>query len=362
MGPRRGRLRYRTEAERWQALVDRDSGADGSFCYSVQTTGVNSRPSCPARLPRREHVSFHRTPAEAEAAGYRPCQRCQPNRAPGGKHPAWVEQACRLIEASDPAPGLDVLARPFGLSRFQLQRTFKAVVGISPKAYAAAVRAKRLRAALDRRRSVTEAIYEAGFGSNSRFYEKSAELLGMQPRTFQRGGAGVVIRFAVGECSLGSVLVAASERGICAILLGDDPGRLINELQDRFPNAELIGSDRQFERTVGRVVGLIENPGEGLELPLDIRGTAFQRRVWEALRQVPPGRTLSYTQLARRVGRPGAVRAVAKACAANPLAVAIPCHRVVRLDGSLSGYRWGMARKRALLAKERRRAEPASRK
>jgi AraC family transcriptional regulator of adaptative response/methylated-DNA-[protein]-cysteine methyltransferase len=249
-------------------------------------------------------------------------------------------------------PSLASLAESAGMSRFHFHRTFKAVTGITPRAYAAANRARRVRKALRRGASVTEAIYDAGFSSSGRFYEASTAVLGMTPARFRANGAGTSIRFAVGECSLGSVLVAATEKGVCAVLLGDDPDHLVRELQDRFAEAQLVGADPDFEDLVAKVVGLVEAPRVGLELPLDVRGTAFQRRVWEALRAIPAGSTATYTQIAQRIGAPSAVRAVARACAANPVAVAIPCHRVVRTDGNLAGYRWGVERKRALLERE----------
>jgi AraC family transcriptional regulator of adaptative response/methylated-DNA-[protein]-cysteine methyltransferase len=266
-----------------------------------------------------------------------------------------VTRACRLIERSDELPGLDRLAAAAGLSRFHFHRVFKRLTGVTPKAYADGQRARRVRDGLAAGASVTAAIYGAGFGSSGRFYASSAARLGMRPSAAGRGGAGTTIRFAVGQCSLGAVLVAATEVGVCTIALGDDPDRLVRELQDRFPKAALAGGDAGFERWVAAVVGLVERPAAGLdpELPLDIRGTAFQLRVWQALRAIPPGTTASYAEIARRIGRPGASRAVAAACAANPVAVAIPCHRVVRTDGSLSGYRWGVQRKAALLERER---------
>ena len=265
---------------------------------------------------------------------------------------AAVEKACRLITTSDSPPKLNALAKSVGMSPFHFHRVFTKSVGVTPKAYASAHRAQRMRETLPRRSSVTEAIYEAGFNSNSRFYAKSSEMLGMRPKNFRNGGAGAMIRFAVGECSLGSVLVAASEKGACAILLGDNPDELVKDLQRRFPNANLIGGERVFERLVARVVGFVEQPHTTCDLPLDIRGTAFQQRVWQALRKIPPGTTTTYAEIAARIGLPKSVRAVASAIAANPIAVAIPCHRVIRTDGSLSGYRWGVARKRALLKKE----------
>ncbi len=340
---------------RWAAVVARDASADGSFVYSVRTTGVYCRSSCGARTPRPENVAFHATTADAERAGFRPCKRCKPDQAPlAVRQAAMVSDLCRRIEAADRTPSLDELAKHAGISVHHLHRVFKAATGLTPRAYAAAHRAKRVRAELDRGASVTDAIYGAGYNSNSRFYEESDGVLGMTPSAWRAGGANTDIRFAVGLCSLGSILVAASERGVCAILLGDDPDALTRELQDRFPHARLIGGDAKFERLVARVVGFVEAPQLGLDLPLDVRGTAFQQRVWQALRAIPPGETASYSEVARRIGAPKSVRAVAGACAANALAVAIPCHRVVRNDGGLSGYRWGVERKRALLAREAR--------
>ncbi len=269
------------------------------------------------------------------------------------QHAARVIEACRIIEKSETVPALDDLARRVGLSPYHFHRVFKDVTGLTPKGYAAARREQRVRRGLARGRSVTQAMLDAGYGSSGRFYEKAGETLGMTPARYRAGGAGTDIRFAVGQCSLGAFLVARSERGVCAIFLGDDPDALARELQDRFPRAHVIGGDAAFERLVAEVVGLVEAPGGGLDLPLDVRGTAFQKRVWQALRTVPAGTTVSYTELAKRVGAPKSVRAVAGACAANAVAVAIPCHRVVRNDGGLSGYRWGVERKRALIERER---------
>jgi AraC family transcriptional regulator of adaptative response/methylated-DNA-[protein]-cysteine methyltransferase len=338
---------------RWAAVVARDRKADGSFVYSVKTTGVYCRPSCGARPARPENVAFHATAAAAERAGFRPCRRCKPGESSlAERNAARVAQLCRLIENAPQAPGLEELAKRSGMSPYHLHRVFKAVTGLTPRAYAVAHRAKRIRDELDRSGTVTDAIYSAGYNSSGRFYEQSNELLGMTPARYRAGGANTEIRFAIGQCSLGAILVAASERGVCAIQMGDDPGQLARDLQDRFPRANLIGGDAGFEKLVATVVGLVEAPRLGADLPLDVRGTAFQQRVWQALREIPAGRTTTYTQLARRIGAPKSVRAVASACAANALAVAIPCHRVVRSDGGLAGYRWGVARKRALLARE----------
>ena len=340
---------------RWSAVVSRDPHADGKFYYSVKTTGVYCRPSCAARLPRPENVRLHATREEAETAGFRPCKRCRPDQtSPAERHAAKIAEACRLIEESEEEPHLAQLARHAGLSASHFHRVFKAVAGLTPKEYAAASRAKRVRGTLDRGGTVTEAIYDAGYNSSGRFYEKSNEVLGMTPSNYRAGGASTEIRFAVGECSLGSILVAESERGVCAILLGDDPDELTRDLQNRFPRASLIGGDAEFEQLVSKVVGFVEAPALGLDLPLDVRGTAFQQRVWQALVKIPAGSTASYGDIANRIGSPKSVRAVAQACGANALAVAIPCHRVVRHDGALSGYRWGVERKRALIEREAR--------
>ena len=338
---------------RWAAVVARDKAADGGFFYSVKTTGVYCKPSCAARPARPENVAFHASTADAVRAGFRPCKRCKPDQASQEKQQAAkIAEVCRFIEGADQVPTLDQLARQAGLSAYHLHRVFKGVTGLTPRAYSAAHRAARVRQALGRGGSVTDAIYDAGYNSNGRFYEESGNVLGMTPTSFRAGGANTEIRFALGECSLGSILVAQSQRGVCAILLGDDPDALARDLQDRFPRGRLIGGDAAFEQLVARVVGLIEAPALGLDLPLDLRGTAFQQRVWQALREIPAGRKASYSDVARRIGAPKSVRAVAQACSANALAVMIPCHRVVRHDGALSGYRWGVERKRALLERE----------
>jgi AraC family transcriptional regulator of adaptative response/methylated-DNA-[protein]-cysteine methyltransferase len=337
----------------WNAVQARDGSFDGKFFYSVATTGVYCRPSCAARLARRENVAFHATCRDAEVAGFRPCKRCKPNEAPlQDRYAAKVAEACRLIEEAEEPPKLDELAAAIGLSTYHFHRVFKAIAGVTPKAYAVAHRQTRLRANLTRSNSVTEAIYEAGFNSSGRFYANSTGVLGMTPSEFRSGGPEAEMRFAVGECSLGSILVASSGKGITAILLGDDPESLVHKLEDQFPKAKLVGGDRDYEDVMAKVVGLVEAPARGFDLPLDVRGTAFQHRVWQALREIPVGKTATYTEIAQGIGMPKAVRAVAAACAANKLAVAIPCHRVVRNDGSLSGYRWGVERKRTLIARE----------
>lgn len=338
---------------RWAAVVARDREADGTFFFSVRTTGIYCRPSCGSRLPNRRNVAFHPTAAEAEAAGFRPCLRCKPTEASlAERYAEAVAAACRAIEVAETPPSLAELARIAELSPHHFHRIFKAVAGVTPKAYADAHRAAKVREELGRSGTVTEAIYDAGFNSGGRFYEQSGRVLGMTPTRFRKGGERTTIRFAIGQCSLGAILVAATDKGVCAILLGDDPEALVRDLQDRFDRAELVGGEAAFEALVARAVGLVEDPRQGADLPLDVRGTAFQQKVWQALRDLKPGETASYSDIAGRIGAPKAVRAVAQACAANNLAVAIPCHRVVRNDGALSGYAWGVERKRALLDRE----------
>jgi AraC family transcriptional regulator of adaptative response/methylated-DNA-[protein]-cysteine methyltransferase len=338
---------------RWMRIVARDRSADGLFWFSVATTKVYCRPSCPSRAANPKNVVLHDSLAQARATGFRPCKRCNPE---GLSHAAGntilVETACRTIEQSETPPSLADLANAAGLSPAYFHRLFKMETGLTPKAYAAAHRANRVRQALSAGCSVTEAIYDAGFHSSGRFYENATPMLGMTPAQYRAGGAGETIRFALGQSSLGAILVASSKKGIVSIEIGDSPEPLLRALQDRFPRAELVGGDAAYEALVARVVGFVEAPGLGLDLPLDVRGTAFQQRVWQALRDIPAGETVSYTELARRIGRPQSVRAVAGACARNAIAVAIPCHRVVRQDGGLSGYRWGVARKRSLLVRE----------
>jgi AraC family transcriptional regulator of adaptative response/methylated-DNA-[protein]-cysteine methyltransferase len=344
---------FQNDEERWAAVQRRDRAADGQFYYSVRTTGVYCRPSCGARSALRANVRFHASSADAEQAGFRPCRRCKPDQPPlAERHAAMVAQMCRLIDAADSEPDLASLAEASGLSRFHFHRVFKAQTGLTPKAYAAGVKQRRMQAGLAGQASVTDAIYAAGFNSSGRFYAQSSGALGMTPKAYKAGGSGAAIRFAVAECSLGAILVASTDKGICAILIGDDPDVLARDLQDRFPKAELIGAEQEYEQVVAAVIGLVEAPEIGLALPLDVRGTAFQQRVWQALREIPAGQTVSYAELAERVGAPRGARAVAGACAANAIAVAIPCHRVVRNDGSISGYRWGVERKQALLERE----------
>jgi len=338
----------------WNAVLRKDSAANGSFVYAVRTTGVYCRPSCGARLPKRENVVFFATGDDAKREGFRACMRCEPDAIrSSSRHAACVERVCRLLEASDQPVSLERMAREADLSPHHFHRVFKALTGVTPRAYADRVRSQRIQAALDGPAQVTDAIYDAGFNSSSRFYERAQERLGMTPSQYRRGAEGLQIRTAHAQCSLGVILVAATGTGICAILLGDDAEVLLHDLRLRFPRAQLQGTEPAFEQLVSRAIEAIEHPGTAPELPLDIRGTAFQQRVWEALRRIPPGTTATYTEIAERLGRPKAVRAVAAACAANPIAVAVPCHRVVRRDGDLAGYRWGLERKHELLKREK---------
>ena len=347
---------YDDDDARWGAVTSRDRGADGVFWYGVRTTGVYCRPSCGSRQPRRENVVFFDDRSAAETQGFRACKRCRPNEdtAPGAQ---IIAECARRIEAAiaqgEPAPSLAALAAAVGRGKHHLHRSFVAAMGVTPGAYAAKLRADRAQAALVDGAAVTEAIFDAGYGASSRFYEKSEAFLGMTPRRWRDGGAGETIRFAVAETSLGPLLVAATARGLCAVRFGDDADALLRGLQDHFPKAQLIGGDAAFERVVAQVVGLVERPrATAPALPADLQGTAFQHRVWSALRAIPMGRTATYTDIATLIGSPTAVRAVAKACASNPAALVVPCHRVIRQDGALAGYAWGVDRKAALLRRE----------
>ena len=348
---------FDTPDDRWQAVAGRDRRADGAFIFAVRTTGIYCRPSCPARTPKRANVVFLDGPEEARQQGFRPCKRCRPDDAAGDTLEAQaVTAAARLIdravETGEPVPPLQTLADRAGFSKYHFHRMFKRSLGVTPKAYEAALRSRRMTAALATEPSITDAIYGAGYSSSSRFYETASARLGMPPKAHRRGGAGERIRYAVAACSLGFVLVAATDRGVCAIQFGDDRTVLVAGLAARFANAALGPGDDGFADLVDRVVALVEQPGAGHDLPLDLRGTAFQERVWQALRSIPAGQTASYAEIAQAIGAPRAARGVARACAANPAAVAVPCHRVVGSDGDLRGYRWGLDRKAKLLARE----------
>lgn len=361
---RKSKPEERPEVEkdpRWARIVARDRTADGEFWYSVSTTGVYCRPSCPSRGCNPKNVAIHDTLAAAKATGFRSCKRCNPDGVSRDMENAiLVEKACRMIERSEEMPSLAELAEAVELSQSYFHRLFKRTTGLTPKAYAVAHRAERVRKELAKGHSVTEAIYDAGFNSSGRFYEKSKDMLGMTPTRYREGGTNEEIRFAIGQSSLGAILVASSAKGVVSILIGEDPDKLVRDLQDRFPKACLVGGDRDYEALVAQVVGMVEAPGLGQNLPLDVRGTAFQQRVWQALRKIPVGKTVSYGDIAAQIGVPKAVRAVASACAANNIAVAIPCHRVVRRDGSLANYAWGVERKRLLLLSEGASSSPNS--
>ena len=340
---------------RWQAVLRRDARLEDAFVFAVKTTGIYCRPSCPSRRPKRAHVTFYPTAAEASAAGFRPCRRCDPDGAgPEQRRLDTVREACRLIDASDTPPRLEDLATALGLSASHLHRLFKATLGTTPKEYAAARRIERLQDGLAAGRPVAEAVYASGFGSGSRCYASSKSALGMSPSEYRAGGRHQTVRYTVAESELGWLLVAATRRGVCKIALGDDRGALLEALERRFPAAVIRRDDTGLKEWVGEIAELTRTPARGVSLPLDVRGTAFQRRVWRALQAIPPGATSTYQAIARDIGAPLAHRAVANACGANPLALVIPCHRVVRKDGGLGGYRWGVERKRRLLRQERR--------
>lgn len=338
--------------ECWAALERRDAGAAHGFLYGVRTTGVYCRPGCTSRLPLRANTMFFETIEAAQAAGLRPCKRCRPTEASASRHLAAIERACALLRTSETTPSLGELADAAGMSRFHFHRVFKQVTGATPRDYARTRQLGRLAEELEAGEPVTQAIYASGFGSSSRAYETAPAALGMTPGARRRGGSGETVRFATVETPLGWALVAATGRGICMTALGDDRGALISALRRRFPAAEIVADDAGLSDWADRIVGFITNPDRALDLPLDIQGTAFQAQVWRALQKIPVGKTATYTEIAAALGRPKAVRAVARACAENKLALLVPCHRVIRRDGELGGYRWGLERKRALLARE----------
>lgn len=347
------------EAALWEAVVARDSRHDGTFVFAVRSTGIYCRPSCPSRRPRRERVQFFAQPIEAEAAGFRPCQRCHPQQATRPEpHLALVLAICRAIDDQDDRPPtLAELGQQLGMSPYHLQRTFKRIVGVTPKQYAAAQRAARLKQHLKEKTTVTEAIYEAGYPSSSSAYGEASGQLGMTPATYRRGGPATTITYAITPCPLGYLLVAATSQGICAVRLGDAAEELAATLAAEFPAAQIERGNGDLGRWVASLQDYLRGAQPHLDLPLDVRATAFQRRVWVALQEIPYGSTRSYSKVAQAIGQPTAARAVARACATNPVALVVPCHRVVREDGSLGGYRWGIERKEALLAHEAKRTQ-----
>ncbi len=338
---------------RWRAVVDRDSSRDGNFVFAVSSTGIFCRPSCAAKRPRRENVTFFDHPQQAELAGYRACLRCRPKAVDGNPQSALVRAMCRYIEQHiEDRLTLALLAKEFRLSSFHLQRTFKAVLGVSPKAYIDAVRLRQVKQNLQAGNSVTDALYAAGYGSSSRLYERTATQLGMTPEKYRRGAVAAVVRYTISSSPLGRMLIAATDKGICAIQFADNDEQLQQGLMREFPFATRRRDDATMAGWRDSLTRLIRGRETNPSLPLDIRATAFQRRVWEALQRIPRGETRSYSAVAKKIGMPTATRAVARACATNPVAVAIPCHRVVREDGDLGGYRWGVERKEQLLAME----------
>ncbi len=347
-------VEFITDDARWKAVVDNNSNADGTFYYAVITTGVYCRPSCSSRLPNRANVEYFTNCKEAEIAGYRVCKRCTPS---ANSKAVEIEQkiirACRIVEDSETHLKLDELAARVDLSPYHFHRLFKKIVGVTPKQYASRHQSQRFQKSLKTSPSITDAIYSAGYGSSGSAYDKTQDQIAMKPKDYRKGATGITITYGLAHCFLGWVIVAATDRGICAIEFGDDPDILPDQVQTRFPNAQLKKADISFDSLIKEVVHFIKAPEDTFQLPLDIQGTAFQQRVWNVLRQIKPGKTLSYSDVANRIGNPNAVRAVASACASNKLAVVIPCHRVVSKDGKVSGYRWGTERKKMLLESEK---------
>ena len=339
-------------ARYWRATLARDSRADGSFVLAVRSTRIYCRPSCPARRPLRRNVTFFRTREEAEKQGYRPCLRCRPNEIAGPV--ALVQRAAsQLAESSEESVRLGALATTLGTTQATLRRAFLRVTGLKPRELAEALRIQRFKAMLRAGKSITDALYETGYGSSSRVYERSNAQLGMTPATYQKGGKGMKIGYSIAKSPLGKVLVAATERGVSAVYLGDAENAMIAELRQEYPRAEIAPAADSFQRWVREIMQRIEGKQPRMELPLDLQATAFQRRVWQELQRIPRGRTRTYSEVARSLGKPKAVRAVARACATNPVSIVVPCHRVIREDGTLAGYRWGLSRKEQLLARER---------
>ncbi len=342
-----------TDEQRWQAVLDRRPPADDGFVYAVETTGVFCLPGCASRRPNRSNVRFFETAEDAKSAGFRPCRRCRPDRKGTDLATAAVTRACRRLEQEDVEPTLPELAAEAGYSPAHFQKLFKSCIGLSPKQYAKGIRAKRMGAALLEGSTVTDALYESGYGAASRAYEAATDTLGMTPSRYRSGANGETIRFATATSALGPVIVAGTRRGVCAVEFGESRNELLRLIQARFPGAVLQSAGKAFESWLSALLTFIETPQAGLDLPLDIQGTAFQQRVWNALLKIPAGETMTYSELARRLGMPRGARAVASAIAANRIALAVPCHRVIRKDGDLADYRWGVARKRDLLAREK---------
>lgn len=339
---------------RWQAVCDRDRAFDGRFFFAVRSTGIYCRPSCPARRPSPANVVFYASGHEAKAAGFRACRKCHPDRPEQWRlNAAVITEICREIEASENIPNLDAIAHKAGFSPYHFHRMFKAAIGLTPRQYAVQYRAGRVRAGLSDGASVTETIHNNGFSSPGRFYKDADKMLGMTPGQFKSGGTSMNISYTIGESSLGKILVATTGRGICAIFIDNDDDGLVSELHRRFPKAVITPAGQNFQETVEKVVAFAESPRSGIELPLDLRGTAFQQRVWSALCDIPPGKTMTYGEIAKKIGAPDAVRAVGTACGANHVSLVVPCHRVIGKDGKLTGYRWGVERKKALLERER---------
>jgi AraC family transcriptional regulator, regulatory protein of adaptative response / methylated-DNA-[protein]-cysteine methyltransferase len=343
--------------EAWRAVERRDPRFDGQFVYAVRSTRIYCRPSCPSRKPARHRVTFYNAPAAAEEAGYRACRRCHPREAELAPAAIAVERARLYIEQHpDQIITLTSLAQNVGLSPFHLQRTFKRLLGVSPREYQDALRVSHFKSRLRAGDTVSRATYEAGYGSSSRVYERSDRTLGMTPAAYRRGGAGMRITYTIVDSPFGRVLIGATDRGVCAVALGDSDEALVRKVRADFPRAEIERGEDVHRDWVEEIVGNIGGAQLGLNVPLDVQGTAFQQQVWALLRKIPPGRTRSYSQVAAELGNPQATRAVAQACASNRMAVVIPCHRVVRSDGVLGGYKWGVERKKILLERERRRS------
>ena len=356
-------LSMKGENQFWRSVLERDRAMDGRFVFAVRSTGIYCRPSCPARRPSRQQVVFFPLAEAAERAGFRACRRCRPRQtSPGDPAAALAQRVCRALEAdAESAPSLSSLSAALGVSATHLQKSFKRVMGLSPREYAEARRISALKSKLREGQDVTRALYEAGYGSSSRLYEKSAAELGMTPAAYRRGGKGMVISFTIVNCPLGRMLLAATERGISALTLGDSDSVLEAALIAEYPHAQIHRDDARFATWVKALDHHLRGNEPRLDLPLDLQATAFQRRVWKELQRIPYGETRTYSQVARSIGKPRAIRAVARACATNPVSIIVPCHRVIREDGSLAGYRWGLSRKAALLRQEQKAATRAGR-